>query len=125
MDGKDNRRVVILALIANEGDKVKMDELSSNLCNLLPTNNRCKIAEPLERNHGSKIVFLDRCGCTTHNGLYALSDVHKSDALGVLLVCLVGVERGEVFWGVVRLMTNETAKEGGNDELRDDDLAIN
>ena len=41
------------------------------------------------------------------------------------MVCLVGVERVEVIWGIVRLAANETAEESGDDSLRDDDLVVN
>ena len=76
--GEDDRRVVILALIANQGDKAETDELGSHLGSFLPTNDRRKITEPLERSHGGETVFLDGGGGTTHDGLYALSDVHES-----------------------------------------------
>lgn len=41
------------------------------------------------------------------------------------MVYLAGVERVEVFWGVVRLTTNKATEEGSDDGLRDDDLAVN
>jgi len=41
------------------------------------------------------------------------------------LVCLVGVERVEVVRGIVRLTTNKTTEEGGDDGLGDDDLVVN
>lgn len=123
-DGEDDRRVVVLTLIANEGDKAKAHELSSHLRSFLPTNDRRKIAEPLECSHGGKTVFLDRCSRATHDGLVTLGDVHESESLGALLVCLVRVERLEVVWWVVRLATDEAAEEGGNNGLRDDDLVV-
>ena len=41
------------------------------------------------------------------------------------MVCLVGVERVEVVRGIVRLTTNKTTEEGGDDGLGDDDLVVN
>ena len=70
-------------------------------------------------------MFLDGGGGTTHNGLRALGDVHESETLGSFLVSLIGIERTEVFRGIVRLATNKTAEEGGDDGLRDDDLVVN
>jgi len=70
-------------------------------------------------------VFLDRGGGTTHDGLCALVDVYESETLGTFMVCLIGAERLEVVWGIVRLTTNETAEEGGDDGLRDNDLVVN
>ena len=75
-DGEDNRRVVILTLIADESDKTESDELSSHLRSLLPTNDRCKIAEPLERGDSGKTVLLDCGSGAAHDRLYALGDVH-------------------------------------------------
>ena len=124
-DGKDNRRVVILTLITDESDKTESEKLSSHLRSLLPTNNRCKVAEPLERGDSGKTVFLDGGGGASHDRLCAFGDVHESETLGALCVCLVGVERVEVVWGIVRLTTNETAEEGGDDGLGDDDLVVN
>lgn len=41
------------------------------------------------------------------------------------MICLVGVKRLEVVRGIVRLTANETAEEGGDDGLRNDDLVVN
>ena len=117
MDGEDNGRVVVLAFIADKGDKAKTDELNSHLHSLFPTNNGREIAEPLKCSHSGKTVLLDGSGRTTHDGLCALGNVHESETLGAFLVGLVGVERMEVFWGVVRLAANEATEESGDDGL--------
>ena len=40
------------------------------------------------------------------------------------MVCLVGTEGLKVIWRVVGLTADETAEEGGDDGLRDDDLVV-
>ena len=76
-DGKYNRRVVILALIADESAEVEPDKLSSHVHNFLPTNDRGKIPEPLEYGHSGGTVFLDGGSRTAHGGLCALGNVQE------------------------------------------------
>ena len=124
-DGENDRRVVVLALIADEGDKAETNKLCGHLRSFLPTNDRCKVAEPFKGGYGGKTVLLDGCSRTTDYWLRTLGDVHESEAFRTFLVCPVRVKRLEVLRGVVWLTTDETAEEGGDDGLRNDDLVIN
>ena len=74
---ENDGQIVVLALIADEGDKAGTNELTSHLRSALSTNNRCEIAESLKCSHGGKTVLLDRCGGTTHDALCALGNVHE------------------------------------------------
>ena len=126
-DGKNDGRVVVLALIADEGDKAETDKLSSHLRSFLPTDDGCEITEPLKCSHGGKTVLLDGCCRAAHDGLCSLGDVHESETLGALLISLKrfdGLGLGALR-GIVRLATNEAAEEGGDDGLRNDDLVVN
>ena len=124
-NGKNDGRIVVLALIAHESDEAETDKLRSHLRGLFASDDGGKITEPLEGCEGGKAVALGDGLRPSRSGRLAICNVHELDAPGALVIsgCGIGVLACRLL-GVVCLAADEATKKGGDDGLGDDDLVI-